>query len=192
MTRKTFDRVMQARVRDAMWLRASHLEEHSDRRSLWEAFRLVRRAVKLGLKDAQESLAHAYDRRDSVRPSRRMAVHWYSKAWRNGSSLAARNLGITMRIEGRTSSAILWFRRAVVGGDPDARLDLAKILIDNPGSRVEALRLLEEYVAAGPQVIYELRPVGEFPRVDMNVRLEDENHEEAKKLLQELKGSVSV
>lgn len=192
MTRKTFDRVMQVRVRDAMWLRACHLEEHSDRSSLREAFRLVRRAVTLGLKDAQGSLAGAYDRQDSVHPSRRMAVHWYRKAWRNGSSLAARNLGVTMRMEGRTSSAILWLRRAAVGGDPDARFDLAKILIDNPSSRVEALRLLEEYVAAGPQEEYRLRPVGEFPRVDMGVRLEDEDHEEAKKLLQKLKGSVSV
>ena len=175
-----------------MWLEAGYLEDLPDRLSLRKAFRLVRDAAELGLRDAQGSMAYAYDRVDSVRPSRRMAVHWYRKAWRSGSSLAARNLGITMRMEGRTSSAILWFRRAIAGGDPDARFDLAKILLVSPGTRAEALHLLEEYIAAGPQEIYELRPVGSLPRVNETVRLNDENVEEAKRLLQESKGSLSA
>jgi TPR repeat protein len=175
-----------------MWTKAGFLEEHSDRRSLREAFRLVRKAVNLGLREAQGSLAYAYDRRDSVRPSRRMAVHWYRKAWRSGSSLAARNLGVTMRMEGRVNSAILWFRRAVAGGDPDARFDLAKMLLSDPNRRTEAIQLLEEHVAAGPQTIYEVRPVGEFPRVNESARIEDEDFKEAKQLLQELKGSTIV
>jgi TPR repeat protein len=94
--------------------------------------------------------------------------------------------------EGRTSSAILWFRRAIALGDPDARLDLGKILLKDTNHCCEARQLLEEYVAAGPQEIYELRPVGSFPRVNENVRLEDEDFEEAKRLLEELKGAAIV
>lgn len=192
MTRKTFDRIAQSRMRNAMWTRACFLDELSDRCSLREAFRLVRKAVKLGLRDAQGSLAHAYDRVDSVRPSRRMSVHWYRKSWRSGSSLAARNLGVTMQQEGRTTTAILWFRRAITGGDPDARYDLAKILSENPNHLQEAIQLLEGHIASGPQEIYAVRPVGEFPRVNMDVRLEDEDYEDAKKLLQGLKGAASA
>jgi len=195
MTHNTFNRIAQVRQRDAMWLEASFLEERSDRASLRKAFRLVRSAVKLGLRDAEGSLAYAYDRVDSVRPSRRMAIHWYRKAWRRGSwiaATAARNLGITMRMEGRTTHAILWFRRAIAAGDPDARYDLAKILEKNPKHLQEAIQLLEEHIATGPQEVYAVRPVGEFPRVNMNVRLKDEDYEEAKKLLQELKGSASA
>src|ERR1035437_4676319 len=144
MTFKTFDRIAQVSLRNALWLEASYLEDIPDKHSLRKAFGLVRRAVKLGLKEARGSLAYAYDRADSVRPSRRMAVHWYRKAWRSGSSGAARNLGITMRMEGRTTSAILWFRRAIAAGDPDARFDLAKMLLEDPDRCVEAVRLLRE------------------------------------------------
>ena len=175
-----------------MWLEASYLEDRPDRPSLRKAYRLVRGAVKLGLRDAQGSLAHAYDRVDSVRPSRRMSVHWYRKAWRSGSCGAARNLGVTMRWEGRTTTAILWFRRAIAGDDPDARYDLAKILLEKPNHLQEAIQLLEDHVAAGPQVIYGARPVGESPRVNMNVQIEDEDFNEAKQLLQKLKGAASA
>jgi TPR repeat protein len=96
-------------------------------------------------------------------------------------------------MEGRTTSAILWFRRAIAAGDPDARFDLAKMLLEDPDRCVEAVRLLREYVARGPQEIYEVRPPGENgPRVRLDVRLEDEDFEEAKRLLQELKGSISA
>jgi TPR repeat protein len=192
MTRKTFDRIAQVRKRDAMWLEASYLEDRPDRPSLRKAYRLVRSAVKLGLRDAQGSLAHAYDRVDSVRPSRRMSVHWYRKAWRSGSCGAARNLGVTMQQEGRITTAMLWFRRAIASGDPDARYDLAKILLKKPNHLQEAIQLLEDHVAAGPQVIYAARPVGESPRVNMNVQIEDEDYNEAKQLLQKLKGLASV
>ncbi len=192
MTRATFDRISRTRMRNAMWTRACHLEDLTDRRSLREAFQLVRRAVRLGLREAQGSFASAYDRPDSVRPSRRMAVHWYRKAWRSGSAIAARNLGVTMQAEGRRGSAILWFRRAIAAGDPDARLDLAKLLLQDQTTSHEAQRLLKEYIEAGPQEIFELRPIGNLPRVNKNVRLEDEDFNEAKLLLASVKDGVNA
>jgi hypothetical protein len=94
--------------------------------------------------------------------------------------------------EGRTTTAILWLRRAIADGDPDARLDLAKILLSHPSHGTGAIQLLEAYVAAGPQEIYALRPIGEFPRVNESVRIEDEDFEEAKLILKGLKGSISA
>lgn len=186
MTRETFDRIARVRKRAAMWGEVGYLEDLPDKPSLRKAFRLVRSAVKLGLREAQGSLAHAYDRVDSVRPSRRMAVHWYRKAWRSGSSTAARNLGNTMQLEGRTTTAMLWFRRAIAGGDPDACFDLAKLLLKKPNHLQEAMRLLEEHIAAGPQTYYS------YGKDEPSVKLEDEEYEAAKQLLQELKGSASA
>jgi TPR repeat protein len=187
MTRSKFSRISRRQIRDAMWLRANFLEEMSERRSLREAFRLTRKAVRLGLTDARGSLGFAYDHANGTRPSRRMALHWYRKGWRSGSATAARNIGVTMRMEGRRRSAMLWFKRAIVAGDPDARLDLAKLLVEKEPASLEAHGLLEEYIQAGPQEMYELRPVGSYPRVDMEKLLEDDGLKEAQILLDCLK-----
>jgi TPR repeat protein len=184
MTRKTYDRVMKSLKRNDLWTGASFLEDKDDKHSLREAFRLLRTVVHQGLREAQNNFANAYDRGAGVRPSRRMAVHYYRKAWRAGQSSAARNLGITMRMEGRTTTAIKWFHKAIADDDPDARLDLAKIYLQDPKHHSEAKLLLEEYVAAGPQTYYS------YGKDAPSVQLEDEGFEEAKHLLQDLKGLV--
>jgi TPR repeat protein len=106
--------------------------------------------------------------------------------------MAARNIGVTLQTEGRRTSAILWLRRAIAAGDPDARFDLAKLLLEDQDCSSEARKLLEDHIAAGPQETYELRPVGSFPRVDMDVRLEDEGFEEAKRLLAAMKDGANA
>lgn len=191
MTRTTFDRIAKSTLRQSFWLHANYLEDLPDPRSRREAFRLVRKAVKMGLRDARAGLAYYYDTGACVRPSRRMGRHWYRKAWRSGSSLAARNQAITLRTEGCTSSAITWFHRAIASGDPDSRLDLVKLLLVDPSQHNEAHRLLEEYVAIGPQQTYEVRPGRPHPLIPMvGKNLGDESYAEAKQVLKELEGAA--
>lgn len=176
----TYERVMRMRKRDKLWTEACFLEDRDDRASHRKAFRLLRESAALGSGDVRNNVANAYDGGRGVRPSRRMAMHWYRKAWRSGHYLGASNAAITLRQEGRTSSAIPWFYKAIEMGDPDARLHLAKIFASTPDNRQEACLLLRQYIAAGPQKIVWLSP-GKPPE-----DAEDEGFEEAKQLLAQL------
>jgi TPR repeat protein len=181
MTHETFNRVLRIRERGKLWLKASHLEDQADIKSQHEAVHLLKMVVRMGERDALGSLALAYDIGKGVRPSRRMTMHLYRKAWRSGSYISATNAGIATRNEGRRTTAIRWFKRAIAGGDPDASLYCAKLLLSIFGHCDEAAKLLEEFVAAGPQPIYTYGP-GVTPE-----KLEDENFLEGQQLLHDLK-----
>jgi TPR repeat protein len=183
MTRDTFDRVMNLRKRDQLWLKASHLEDKEDKTSLREAVRLLRTTIEMGQREACGSLATAYDSGRGVRYSRKMALALWKKSYRTSQGTSAQNIAITLRMEGRITSAILWLHRAIAHDNPDARLDLAKIYLQR-GRDKEAQHLLQEFADAGPQSIYEYGP-GAKPGL-----IPDEGFLEGQKLLAELKGEA--
>lgn len=173
---------MSHRRRNELWSTACFLEDEEAMSSQREAVRLMRRAIDMGQREALGNLAYAYDRGRGVRPSRKSALGLWRKDWRGGSTTAARNIALTLLEEGRATSAILWLRRAIASGDPDARLDLATLLLSNVTQQAEAQRLLEEFVHAGPQVLTEVSP-GKKP-----VLIEDERYTQGVRLLEKLKG----
>ncbi len=63
------------------------------RRNPAAAFRLYQRAVaESGGKVGAQSLAYAYDVGVGAKPDKRLALHWYHRAARDGDSLAASNM----------------------------------------------------------------------------------------------------
>ncbi|MBN0986688.1 tetratricopeptide repeat protein [Amphritea pacifica] len=57
-------------------------------------------------------------------------ISWYERAWKKGELSAANNLAIVYKNQKNYSDAECWFKKAIRGGDGDANLELAKMLID--------------------------------------------------------------
>jgi TPR repeat protein len=56
-------------------------------------------------------------------------ILWYEKAWNKGELSAANNLAIVYKNQSHYSEAEHWFKEAIRGGDGDANLEFAKMLI---------------------------------------------------------------
>ena len=115
-----------------LFTRASHQWELGKLRS---AFRLFLSAAKAGDSSAQHNLGYFYDVGIGIKPNRAAALHWYKRAYRDGSRTAASNIATIFRDEDKISSALSWFQRAVRLGDADANLEIAKIYIGKGESR---------------------------------------------------------
>lgn len=104
---------------DALW----------DRHRPKEAFRLFLKAAKAGDGGSQLNVGFCYDVGRGVRKSRSRAMYWYRRALRRGETVAAVNIGIIYRDEGRPRLAVRWLEKAVRFGHDDAMLDLAKLYL---------------------------------------------------------------
>jgi TPR repeat protein len=124
-----------------LFLRACFQEEKG---KLLSAFRLYLAAAKLGDTSCQINLGNFYADGRGIKPNRKAAIEWYTKAYRRGERSAASNLGAMFRDESKFKDALSWYERAVKLGDGDAILEIAKIHLREPQGRLHAMSRLEE------------------------------------------------
>lgn len=121
--------------------RAQQLVKHNDEvlfkqaNEEWEkgrlrsAYRLFLAGAKAGDPGAQANLGYFFDIGIGMKPSRRRALYWYRRAFKQGYSAGATNIGTIYRDKGELRKALMWFQRAVKLGDADANLEIAKIYL---------------------------------------------------------------
>jgi hypothetical protein len=113
-----------------------------------EAFRLFLAAAKAGDPSSQLNVGFFYDTGLGVKKSRPQAMYWYRRAWRRGETIAATNIAIVYRDEGRLRLALRWFEKAVALGDDDAMLDMARLYAGSLANPTKARRLLRKVLAS--------------------------------------------
>jgi TPR repeat protein len=139
--------------------RAEHLLSRAcaqwDCGKLRSAFSLMVSAAKLGDCAAQLDLGYFYDYGLGVKRNREMAMHWYRRAWRNGLSSGANNIGTIFRDQGQPRRALGWFLKAVAKGDPDANLEIAKLYVREGWGNAKASQHLIRVIKTRPQTVTE-------------------------------------
>ncbi len=129
---------------DAELERKAHDAWESGRRTV--AFRLYNELASRGTGAGMLNLGYFYDCGIGVRKNRGLALKWYRRAYRRGSSAAASNIATVYRDEGRHRLEAKWYARAVRLKDGDAAVELAKLVLAGRGIRQDkshASRLLK-------------------------------------------------
>jgi len=90
------------------------------RRNSAYSVRLLQRAAAAGDSSAAGSLGYAYDVGRGIRRDKTLALQWYRRAARTGSTTAATNIATVYRDMGNLSVAHQWLLRAANMGDGDA------------------------------------------------------------------------
>lgn len=139
------DRQNRSRMAESINLRAHEKWQAGELRS---AFRLMRSAANLGGYAAKSNLAYFYDVGIGVKKDRNRAMRLYRSALREGNSYWATNIGTIYRDENRTSLALRWFHKAVELGDIDAKLEVAKLLLNRLNDPKAAARHLKRVLKA--------------------------------------------
>jgi len=106
------------------------------------AFNLFLAGAKAGNCSCQLNLGYFYQTGIGVRRNSSNALTWYERAYRQGDTSAANNIGTIWRDRRRPKQALLWFRRAVKLGDDSSNLEIAKIFLKTNGNLRVAARLL--------------------------------------------------
>jgi TPR repeat protein len=114
-----------------------------DEGRLVKAFPLLLAAAKLGDEEAQVLLGYDYAYGTSGKVDEQRAVHWWKRAYRQGSWDGAFNLGMFFRDTKRWKESVKWFGRAAKLGDVDGLVEIAKIHLRYQGDRPEGLRYLK-------------------------------------------------
>jgi TPR repeat protein len=136
---------------DDLFRRADAAYEKGEMKS---AFRLFLAAAKRGDPGCQINLGNLYADGKSVKPNHRAAMYWYLKAYRQGATCAAHNIGMMLRDEGKFDRAIAWLRREGNGVDGDANLDIAKIYLRNKNDKINALHYLKQALGADRRYMF--------------------------------------
>src|SRR6266567_3860793 len=114
------------------------------------AFRLFLSAAKNGDYRAFETIGYFYDDGVGTKRKKDDALYWYRRAHRNGSFMAANNVGAIYRDRKDWKRAVEWFHRAVELGDGDANLNIAKTYLRRTADAAKALRYLKRTLQAKP------------------------------------------
>lgn len=126
---------------EELFVRAAKQEENGQ---LQSAFRLYLAAAKAGDTSCQLNVGNFYDAGTGVRRNRSAALYWYKRAYRQGVSCAASNIGVMWRNDKNPKRALEWFRKAVRLGDDEANLEIAKHYLRNEPNTAKAIRHLEK------------------------------------------------
>ena len=114
------------------------------------------RGAALGSAECMSRLAYMFDVGAGVAADKALAMRLYKRAWRQGSDVAANNIAILYREQGKRRAMFRWFQKAALNGDGSAQLDMAKCYLDGTGVRRNlqaAIRCLS--VALGSDYISE-------------------------------------
>lgn len=91
------------------------------------AFKLFSVLAAGGDSAAQLNLGYCFDCGLGVRKNQAKALYWYRRAYANGDSCGANNIGTIYRDRGQQRRALDWFERAVKMGEVGALLEIARI-----------------------------------------------------------------
>jgi TPR repeat protein len=93
------------------------------------------RGAALGSAECMSRLAYLFDVGAGVPADKALAMRLYQQAWRRGSHVAANNIAILYREQGKLGAMFRWFQKAALNGDGSAQLDMAKCYLDGIGVR---------------------------------------------------------
>ena len=117
---------------DALFRIGDNAEEAGDYDLARQSFE---RAASLGNADCLSRLAYMYDVGLGVEIDKPLAMKLYKQAWRRGSHVAANNIAILYREQGKHRHMFEWFQRAADANDGDAEVELAKSFLGGQGVR---------------------------------------------------------
>ena len=123
-------------------------ELHEEAGDLAAAFLCALQAAKQGHASCQVNVGNKYASGEGVAVDSRQAEYWHKRAYQNGHSSGALNLGLDRRSAGRVRSAFFWFRRAADMSDGNAMPELAQMYITRY-RKAEATTLLEKASSLG-------------------------------------------
>lgn len=116
-----------------------------------KAFELFMQCAKEGDTDAMLRLASMYTCGEGVTCDYNKAVYWEKTAVKAGNISALTNLGITYRIVGNMEESKACFEKALIKGDVEAALHLAKLYIISD-KEVDKVKDYLNIVLSGQQV----------------------------------------
>ncbi len=100
-----------------------------------QAFRTLKRLAELGDEAAFHMLGYLYDNGGGTKRNRKLAIHWYTRGYRAGSSISASNLATIYRDMGHPRAEFTWYQRAASMGDGDAKLEVAIRYLSGKGTQ---------------------------------------------------------
>lgn len=111
----------------SLFLKASSLLESGQSK---RAFALFLEAASNGDASSQHNVGFMYDVGKGVKRDPTQAIFWYKNAWRNDRQTGTCcNIASLYESLGQARKAVYWWNKAVLLGDGDAALDLAKYLL---------------------------------------------------------------
>jgi uncharacterized protein len=109
------------------------------------------RGAALGSAECLSRLGYMFDVGLGVATDKALAMRLYRRAWRRGSRVAANNIAILYREQGKSRAMFRWFQKAALAGDEGAQLEMAKCYLSGAGVRRNlqvALRCLSAALAS--------------------------------------------
>ena len=126
-------------------------DAHWNRGNVRRAFKLFLSLAERGETIAQLNLGYFFDCGIAVRKNKVKALYWYRRAYANGESSGANNIGTIFRDRGQWRRAVEWFERAIKGGNDGSALELAKTYL-NAGKHPDRARKYLKMVCASDKV----------------------------------------
>lgn len=109
---------------------------------LMRAFSLFSEGAALGIEGCMLNLGYFYDEGIGVSEDKAQAMHWYKRLYRRSkvtnplhSAVAASNIAILYREQGKHRLEFQWFQRSAQLNDGDSEVDLAKLYMEGKGVR---------------------------------------------------------
>lgn len=116
------------------------------RRNVRAALRWYRLSATAGNSFAQVSLGNLLSTSGlGIRRDDAEALRWYKRALRQGVGFTAKNIATVYRDRGDHRRAMLWYRRAVAGGDDDALVEVGFRYYEGIGVRRDAIEAVRCY-----------------------------------------------
>ena len=106
------------------------------------------RGASLGDAVCLSRLAYMFDVGIGVEADKGRAMQLYKQAWRRDSRVAANNIAILYREQGKHRLMFQWFERDARTGDGEALLNLAKCYLSGTGVRKSVQSALRHLAAA--------------------------------------------
>lgn len=111
----------------SLFLEASSLLESGQAK---RAFALFLKAANNGDASSQHNVGYMYDVGKGVKRDPTQAIFWYKCAWKNDRQTGTCcNIASLYESLDQTRKAVYWWNKAILLGDGDAALDLAKFLL---------------------------------------------------------------
>ena len=119
-------------------------ERYEEMGNFKKAFQCLLVAAELEHSGSQVNLGNFYSDGRGTTKNPEEAAHWYRAAYKNGNSTGALNLAIDLRNQGKTRSAVIWFKKAIAMKEGGAYIALAKIYKSRRHGQKVATSLLQQ------------------------------------------------
>jgi len=140
MEQETFN-VKEVPDPESLFVEAERYEEMGNFK---KAFKCLLVVAELEHSGSQVNRGNFYSDGRGTTKNPEEAAHWYRAAYKNGNSTGALNLAIDLRNQGKTRSAVIWFKKAIAMKEGGAYIALAKIYKSRRNGQKVATSLLQQ------------------------------------------------